>query len=83
MMALYLDVITPEKTLYSAPVMLVTIPGANGAFTILQQHAPIISILSQGEVRLVGQDGVERNFSCQNGVVECKNDKVVVLIEKG
>lgn len=82
-MALYLDVITPEKTLYSAPVMLVTVPGADGSFTILAQHAAIISILSAGEVRLVGQDGVEKSFNCLNGVVECKNDKVVVLIEKG
>ena len=82
-MALYLDVITPEKTLFSAPVMLVTVPGASGSFTILQQHAPIISILASGEVRVVGQDGVERSFNCLNGVVECKNDKIVVLIEKG
>lgn len=81
-MALHLDVITPEKTLYSAAIMLVTVPSVSGSFTILRDHAPIISILSKGEVRLIGQDGKECTFSCQSGIMECKDNKVVVLIEK-
>ncbi len=82
-MGLQLDVITPEKTLYSASVMLVTVPSINGSFTILANHAPIISILANGNVHLVGQDGIEKTFSCQSGIVECRENKVVVLIEKG
>ena len=78
---LSLEVITPVKTLYSAPIMSVTVPGASGSFTILQGHAAIISILTNGEVRCVGQDGVEHLYDCKSGVVECKENKVVVLIE--
>lgn len=81
-MILHLDVITPVKTLYSAPVRLVTVPGMNGSFTLLNDHAPIISILTKGIVTAVGQDGSERVFECKRGVVECKENRVVVLIEK-
>lgn len=80
-MILQLDVITPVKTLYSAPIRLVTVPGMDGSFTILNDHAPIISILVSGEVKAIGQDGSEQVFVCKRGVVECKDNKVVVLIE--
>lgn len=80
-MILHLDVITPVKTLYSAPIRLVTVPGLNGSFTLLNDHAPIISILTKGVVTAVGQDGSEHIFECLRGVIECKANKVVVLIE--
>ena len=78
---LNLEVITPVKTLYNATIVSVTVPGESGSFTILQDHAAIISILTSGQVRCIGQDGVEHFYDCKSGVVECKDNRVVVLIE--
>ncbi len=80
---LYLEIITPTTTLYEGNVVLVDLPGVNGRFTILRNHGDIISILTEGKVRVIGEDSVERFFSCDSGSVECLNNKIVVLINHG
>ena len=75
-----LDIISPEKILYKGPAELVTLPGLQGAFTILQRHAPIISGLDKGKV-LYRNDGKEVAFNTDGGFVEAKNNVVTVCIE--
>ncbi|GHT39791.1 hypothetical protein AGMMS49965_06850 [Bacteroidia bacterium] len=75
-----LDIISPEATIYSGQAKLVTLPGVQGAFTILEQHAPIISPLNKGEV-VYQSDGEPVSLPVEGGFVEAKNNVVTVCIE--
>jgi F-type H+-transporting ATPase subunit epsilon len=79
-MDLNLEIITPEKILYSADIGLLQLPGVNGSFTVLKNHAPIVSKLTQGKIRVIGKDGKEYFFECEGGILECKNNKATILI---
>ncbi len=79
-MDLNLEIITPEKILYSADIGLVSLPGINGNFTVLKNHAAIISKLAKGKIRVIGKDGKESIFNCDSGIFECKNNKATILI---
>ncbi len=79
-MDLHCEIVTPLKIIYDAPVGLVQVPGEKGEFTVLKNHAPIVSVLNEGKIRVIGKDGHENFFDCKSGVVECKNNKMVILI---
>jgi F-type H+-transporting ATPase subunit epsilon len=79
---LYLEIVTPEKIIFTGHVALVHVPGSAGSFAILKNHAPIVAALKQGEIRVEGLDGREYLFECESGVVECLRNKVTILIEK-
>lgn len=76
-----LEIITPEKTVYKGEVESVNVPGSKGPFTILHNHAPIISILEKGPVKFVpnGQSG--ELIPIEGGVVEVKKNKIIILAE--
>lgn len=76
------DIITPEKTIFSDLVVSLHVPGESGSFTILSQHAPIVAALKEGEIRITNKFSKEYSFSCQSGILECANDKVSILLEK-
>ncbi len=78
---MYLEIVTPEKTLYAGEVDLVQVPGSKGSFEILRNHAPIISSLATGKLRVIDKKGDEAFFDVTGGVVECINNNVVVLAE--
>ncbi|MDR2926734.1 MAG: hypothetical protein LBV41_00800 [Cytophagaceae bacterium] len=78
---LHLELITPEKILYSGIVGFVDLPGATGRFMILREHGAIISTLAKGFIRVMGKDSVERRFDCTGGVVECLDNRITVLID--
>jgi len=77
-----LEIITPEFKLFEGEVKLVQVPGKKGAFQILTHHAPIISTLESGEIRIVSVANEEKLFPVESGVIECSNDIVQILIEK-
>jgi F-type H+-transporting ATPase subunit epsilon len=77
-----LDILTPEKNLYSGEASLVQLPGVEGSFEILNKHAPIISALGNGIVRFKTPQG-ERKITISGGFVECLNNKVIVCAEGG
>ncbi|MFO7879710.1 MAG: FoF1 ATP synthase subunit delta/epsilon [Bacteroidota bacterium] len=79
---LQVEVISPEKTLFKGESSLVQVPGAKGSFQILNMHAPIISTLVEGKVRVVGVRGKEEFFEISSGVVECHDNKIIILVEK-
>jgi F-type H+-transporting ATPase subunit epsilon len=90
-----LDIVTPEGALFSGEVDSIVVPGVNGAFEMLNNHAPIIAILGAGEVRIKGSNllidtEVQDKFQIttgevvlpiNSGTVEMKNNKVIVLAE--
>ncbi len=78
---MFLEIVSPEKLLFSGEVSLIEVPGTKGPFVMLNRHAPIVSTLEQGTLRLVEEGGRERTFDIGSGVVENRGSKVVVLIE--
>ncbi len=79
-MGLYLEIITPDKTVYQGDVESATLPGTLGIFQVLNNHAPIISSLTKGPVTYVNEEG-SHNLEIDGGVVEVLKNKVVVLAE--
>ena len=75
-----LEIITPEKQVFSGEVTSVKFPGTTGEFEILNNHAPIISTLSEGEIRVITANNTEK-FSINGGVIEMQNNKIIVLAE--
>jgi len=76
-----LEIIAPDKKLYSGEVDLVQVPGSKGSFEILSNHAPIISTLEQGKIKIVDPKGGTTYFEIEGGVIEAKNNKIIVLAE--
>ena len=78
---MYLEIITPIKKLFSGEVSLVQVPGKKGSFEILNNHAPIISTLEKGAIKVKSEEGKITNFEIQGGVIEAKANNIVVLAE--
>ncbi len=79
---MHLEIITPDKTVFSGRVKSVTVPGTKGPFTILINHAPIISTLETGELVLRTTTGDDMLFIINGGMIEAKQNKIMVLSEK-
>lgn len=76
------DIITPEQIIFSAQSKLVQLPGSGGSFEILENHAPMVSTLEKGKIKIISQQGEETFFDIQSGVVEVLKNKVIVLAQK-
>jgi len=79
-MPLQLEIVTPEKLAYSDEVDSVQLPGSEGELGVLPHHAPLISTLGAGELRL-RKGGQEESFAIVGGFVQVLPDKVVVMAE--
>jgi len=77
---MYLEIITPEKKVFSGEVTSVHVPGTLGQFQILNNHAPIISTLANGKVKIKSAAGIQ-TFDVKGGVVEVLKNKIIVLAE--
>jgi F-type H+-transporting ATPase subunit epsilon len=92
---MYLEIVSPEATLFTGEVTSVTVPGVNGEFQMLQDHAPIVSLLQAGEVRISGQVTIDEAHQSlfrksadgktilpiRSGTVELSNNKIIVLAD--
>lgn len=78
---MYLEIITPDKKVFEGEVKLIQLPGGKGAFEILNNHAPIISTLEKGKIKIQDMNGKELFFDVEGGVVENKSNKIIVLVE--
>ena len=76
-----IEIITPTESLFSGEIKRVNLPGSNGAFEMLENHAPIISTLQKGKVVILDDQGKEHTFDIEGGVVEQSLNKVIVLVE--
>jgi len=79
--AMDIQIITPDKTLFSGQAKLVQFPGIDGSFEILSKHAPMISALKNGNIRLKFDNDTEQIFEINGGVVEVLKNKMLVLAE--
>jgi F-type H+-transporting ATPase subunit epsilon len=77
---MFLEIITPDKKIFSGEVSSVTVPGSAGQFQILKNHAPIISSLAKGKVKVKSSAG-QQIFEVNGGVVEVLKNKITVLAE--
>ncbi len=77
---MHLEIITPDRKIYSGEVTSVSVPGTLGRFEMLKDHAPIISTLLNGKVRVKDREGV-KTFDVKGGVVENLKNKIVILAE--
>ncbi len=78
---MFLEIITPDRKLFTGEVKLVQVPGTKGSFEILKNHAPIISSLKKGTVKVINQQDQEDFFDIEGGVIEVKKNKIVILSE--
>jgi F-type H+-transporting ATPase subunit epsilon len=78
---LNLEIISPEKMLFSGEIKIVKLPGTLGAFEIEENHAPIISTLTKGKIMVRGIGGVVSYFEISGGLVECSKNEIKVLVE--
>jgi len=92
---MYLEIITPEAILFGGEVTSVTVPGVSGEFEMLNNHAPIVSLLKEGYVKIYGdiklEEDVEEKFTkgddkgiwleINSGTIEMKDNKVIVLAD--
>lgn len=74
-----LEIISAEKVLFKGDVKRVTLPGSLGTFTVLEQHAPLISTLTHGDV-VYDTSGGEKQLTIDSGVAEILDNRVVVCI---
>ena len=77
-MALRVDILTPEKSLFQGEANAVQFPGTEGLFQVLTDHAPIMASLAQGSIVIDGASG-RTIVDIQGGVVEVSNNVVSVL----
>ncbi|WP_298497415.1 F0F1 ATP synthase subunit epsilon [uncultured Algibacter sp.] len=92
---MYLEIVSPEATLFSGEVTSIVVPGASGDFEMLNNHAPIVSILKEGFVKISGDivlnEDVQDKFTkgdkgntllkINSGTLEMKDNKVIVLAD--
>lgn len=78
---LYLEIITPSKIGYKGNVTSVTVPGTKGNFQVLFNHAPIISSLEIGEVKIAEPGNKTQLFATSGGTIEVSNNKIIILAE--
>ncbi len=92
---MYLEIVSPEKTLFNGDVESVLVPGSDGSFQMLNNHAPIVSTLSKGTVKILGDIKIPENLSdifskinskethlnISAGVVEMKENKIIILTD--
>ena len=92
---MYLEIVSPERTLFNGDVESVLVPGTDGSFQMLDNHAPIVSTLIKGTVKILGEISVsddlsdvfsnvssnETHLSISSGVVEMKENKIIILTD--
>ena len=92
---MHLEIVSPEATLFSGEVSSVTVPGVDGEFQMLENHAPIVSLLQAGKIRIKGNmvidEAFENKFSTgkdgntlleiQSGTVEMKDNRIIILAD--
>ena len=78
-----LEILTPEKKLFSGKVYGVQLPGIGGSFEILEKHAPLVSALGPGNVKVLNDKSGANStsFLVKGGFIEVLNNKVIVLVE--
>lgn len=93
---MFLEIVSPEAVLFSAEINSVAVPGVNGEFQILNNHAPVVSVLKDGEIKIEGSnlsinekfedkfsksDDGKLVFSINSGTLELNENKAIILAD--
>ena len=81
MKEILLEVYTPSSSAYTGKVSSVTVPGEMGNFQVLYNHAPLLSSLVEGTIKVLDIDNKLQNFKTSGGMVEVLNNRVLILAE--
>lgn len=76
-----LEILTPERKIFSGEVYGVQLPGIEGLFEVLDKHAPLVSALKAGNLKILKDKTSTSFFKIQSGFVEVLNNKATVLVE--
>jgi F-type H+-transporting ATPase subunit epsilon len=75
------EIIDPDKTIFKGEAELIQLPGKDGSFEVLNNHAPLIAVLKAGKVKLVDKSKNIEFFEIKGGVIEVLRNKVLILAE--
>lgn len=76
-----LEVLTPEATIFVGDVKGVQLPGIDGSFEILENHAPLVAALGKGRMKIIVSANEEKFFEIQGGFAQTEGNKTAVLAE--
>jgi F-type H+-transporting ATPase subunit epsilon len=76
-----LEILTPDQKIFSGEVYGVQLPGINGLFEVLDRHAPLVSALKAGSLKILNDKNATTSYTIQSGFVEVLNNKTTVLVE--
>jgi len=76
-----LEILTPERKIFSGDVYGVQLPGIGGLFEVLDRHAPMVSALKEGNLKILNDKNTTSSYSIKSGFVEVLNNKTTVLVE--
>lgn len=76
-----LEILTPERKIFSGDVYGVQLPGISGLFEVLDKHAPMVSALKSGNLKILKDKTTNVSYTIQSGFVEVLNNKTTVLVE--
>lgn len=76
-----LEILTPDKKIFSGDVYGVQLPGISGMFEVLEKHAPLVSALKAGKLKILKDKNSISLYTIQSGFVEVLNNKATVLVE--
>jgi F-type H+-transporting ATPase subunit epsilon len=79
---MFLEIVTPDEKVFEGEVVSASFPGSDGAFQILNNHAPMVATLGKGDIRYQQEKKKEVHILVEGGVVEVMHNKVNVLVEK-
>lgn len=77
---MHLEILTPEKKVFEGDVFIATFPGADGSFQVMDNHAPMISLLKEGTVVYKSKESTQQ-INITGGVVEVLKNKVILLAD--
>jgi len=75
-----IEIVTPDENIYSGEIKLVKLPGTDGSFEVLKNHAALISTLEKGEIKVIDTNNDIKLFNIKDGVVEVLNNNITVLL---
>ncbi len=78
---MHISVLTPDKEIFEGEITSVKVPGVSGQFEVLNNHAPIVSALGVGQVRLMKENGEKITFGIEKGFIEVLKNKVSLLVQ--
>jgi F-type H+-transporting ATPase subunit epsilon len=76
-----LEILTPEKSLFEGNIFSINVPGSQGSFTVLHNHAPIISTLEKGQIKIITESKKTELIDILGGIIEVKKNSIIVLAD--